>query len=146
MNPGMTYAIRSPKFLLLTMSTRSSGSEQATRGSARGARADPLVSADTRSGSSKPDTEIGSMARKAQHHDEYAPVPPLLRQLRDDAAITQRELASRLRRPQSWVHNCETGDRRVDLAEFVSWARACGRSPRVAVERYLRLLGSDAAE
>lgn len=80
------------------------------------------------------------MARKAQYHDMYAPVPPLLRQLRDDAAITQRDLATRLERPQSWVHNCETGERRVDVAEFVAWARACGASPRAALDRYMRVL------
>ena len=86
------------------------------------------------------------MPRKAQHHDEYAPVPTLLRGLRDDAGVTQRELASRLDRPQSWVHNCETGERRVDVAEFVAWARACGVSPRAALDRYLRVLASSGGE
>ena len=74
--------------------------------------------------------------------DDYEPIPPILRDLRESAGLTQRALAASLGKPQSWVHNCECGDRRVDLAEFVSWARACGRSPRAALERYLRMLGS----
>ena len=32
--------------------------------------------------------------------------------------------------PQSWVHNCETANRRVDIAEFVSWSKACGVDPQ----------------
>lgn len=81
------------------------------------------------------------MPQKAHRTDEYEPIPPLLRDLRSAAGLTQRALADLLERPQSWVHNCERGDRRVDLAEFVAWARACGRTPRSALERYLRVLG-----
>lgn len=81
------------------------------------------------------------MPTKAQHLDDYRPVPDLLRQLRTDAGLTQRDLSTLLDRPQSWVHNCESGDRRVDIAEFVAWSRACGRTPRTALDRYLRLLG-----
>ncbi len=39
--------------------------------------------------------------------------------------MTQRELGRLLNKPQSWIHNCETGNRRVDVAEFISWCKAC---------------------
>lgn len=80
------------------------------------------------------------MPQKAHRTDNYQPVPELLRHMRSEAGLTQRSLAELLDRPQSWVHNCEAGDRRVDLAEFVSWTRACGRTPRSALDHYLRAL------
>lgn len=82
------------------------------------------------------------MPTKAHRVDEYQPLPGILLAMRGDAGLTQRALAERLDRPQSWVHNCERGDRRVDVAEFVAWCRACGHSPRTALDRYLRVLGA----
>jgi len=43
----------------------------------------------------------------------------------------------RLRKPQSYVYNCETGNRRVDVAEFVAWAKACKVEPLDAFARFL---------
>jgi transcriptional regulator with XRE-family HTH domain len=77
------------------------------------------------------------MATKAQHAPTYQRLLGLLRSLREEAGLTQRELGKRLGKPQSWVYNCETGNRRVDLAEFVAWAKACEVNPRVAFARFL---------
>jgi transcriptional regulator with XRE-family HTH domain len=79
------------------------------------------------------------MATKSQHANRYRQVPVLLRALREEADLTQRTLGERLRKPQSWVYNCETGNRRVDIGEFCDWADACGADPVIAVRRYLRL-------
>jgi DNA-binding XRE family transcriptional regulator len=83
------------------------------------------------------DTENESMPTKAQHSLQYAPVPALLREMRDECDFTQRELARRLRKPQSWIHNCETGYRRVDVAEFSIWAETCGKEPAEAFAVFL---------
>jgi transcriptional regulator with XRE-family HTH domain len=80
------------------------------------------------------------MATKAQHGKDYQQVPGLLRALREEAELTQRDLGERLKKPQSWVHNCETGNRRVDVTEFVAWARACGAEPGDAFARLLEVL------
>ncbi|MCH8345263.1 MAG: helix-turn-helix domain-containing protein [Planctomycetes bacterium] len=53
----------------------------------------------------------------------------MLRQWRLDAGLTQRELGRRLKRPHTFVHKTETGDRRIDPIEFVRWCRACGQDP-----------------
>lgn len=45
-----------------------------------------------------------------------------LRQARLDAGLTQIEVAARLRRPQSFVSKCESGERRVDVVELVAFA------------------------
>jgi transcriptional regulator with XRE-family HTH domain len=78
------------------------------------------------------------MATKAQHTKAYRPIPGLLREMREKAGLTQRELGERVGEPQSWVHNCEVGNRRVDLAEFVTWCEAAGVAPREGLGRYLK--------
>jgi transcriptional regulator with XRE-family HTH domain len=77
------------------------------------------------------------MATKAQHAPPYRRLPQFLRNLRDEAGLTQRELGKRLGKPQSWIYNCETGNRRVDVTEFISWAIACNLEPRIALTRFL---------
>jgi hypothetical protein len=52
--------------------------------------------------------------------------------------LTQRELGKRLGKPQSWVHNCEVANRRVDVTEFAAWADACGVGPESAFARFVR--------
>lgn len=77
------------------------------------------------------------MAEKAQHSRRYRKVPGLLRTLREEAGLTQRALGERLRRPQSWIYNCETANRRVDLAEFCDWCEGCDVAPSAALQRFL---------
>ena len=79
------------------------------------------------------------MATKAQHSDHYAKLPVLLRTLREEAGLTQRQLGERLGKPQSWVYNCETLNRRVDVSEFVAWCKACDISPDDGLSRFLAL-------
>lgn len=78
------------------------------------------------------------MPTKSQHAPTYRPVMGLLRALREEAELTQRDLGERLGKPQSWVHNCEVGNRRVDVSEFAAWATACGVEPTAAFARFLR--------
>jgi transcriptional regulator with XRE-family HTH domain len=77
------------------------------------------------------------MATKARHAPPYGRLPRLLRRLREGAGLTQRQLGGRLGKPQSRVYNCETGNRRVDVTEFIAWAEACGVSSRAAFHRFL---------
>jgi transcriptional regulator with XRE-family HTH domain len=69
---------------------------------------------------------------KAQHAHRYRMLPALLRRLREDAGLTQRDLAARLRVTHVAVHRSEAGDRRVDVAEFMDWCLACGADPEQA--------------
>ncbi len=79
------------------------------------------------------------MATKAQHSRSYQSLPPFLRRLREEASLTQRELGERLSKPQSWIFNCESANRRVDLTEFIAWATACGVDPQTAFIRYIEV-------
>jgi hypothetical protein len=80
----------------------------------------------------------GREMAKAQHTSAYRAVPAVLRQLRAEAGLTQRALAARMNRPQSWVYNCETANRRVDVTEFIAWCRACGADPLAAVAALIK--------
>jgi transcriptional regulator with XRE-family HTH domain len=77
------------------------------------------------------------MATKAQHAPLYRYLPPFLRAIREEAGFTQRDLGKRLKKPQSWIYNCETGNRRVDVTEFIAWAKACKLDPRDVLTRFL---------
>ena len=78
------------------------------------------------------------MATKAQHSKSYQRIPPFLRALRESAGLTQRQLGDRLEKPQSWVHNCESANRRVDVTDFIAWATACGEDPLAAFAQFLK--------
>ena len=43
-----------------------------------------------------------------------------------------------LGKPQSWVYNCETANRRVDVAEFADWCVGCGVKPQTGFLRFLQ--------
>jgi transcriptional regulator with XRE-family HTH domain len=66
---------------------------------------------------------------KSQHAPSYRPVPRLLRDMREKAELTQRDLARLLNRSQPWVHKSELGERRVDISEFLDWCLGCGADP-----------------
>jgi transcriptional regulator with XRE-family HTH domain len=46
-----------------------------------------------------------------------------LREARQEASLTQVQVARKLRRPQSFVSKCESGERRVDVVELAEFAR-----------------------
>ena len=51
-----------------------------------------------------------------------------LRDARREAGLTQVEVAKALRRPQSFVSKCESGERRVDVVELEDFARLYRKS------------------
>jgi transcriptional regulator with XRE-family HTH domain len=53
----------------------------------------------------------------------------MLRKMREDAGLTQRDLGAKLKMHFTMVHRSETGDRRIDPIEFAAWCRACGADP-----------------
>jgi len=52
-----------------------------------------------------------------------------LRKARRSAGMTQVEAAKQLGRPQSFISNSESGERRVDVAEFLAFCALYGVNP-----------------
>jgi len=77
---------------------------------------------------------------KAQHTMKYRQLPGFLREMREEAGLTQRAIGKILNRPQSYIYNCETANRRVDIAEFIAWCEACGVNPKTAFTRFLKMV------
>jgi len=64
----------------------------------------------------------------ALHTPLYARFRELIIQSRKDAKITQVELSERLGRPQSFVSKYESGERRLDVIEFIQVCDALNAS------------------
>jgi transcriptional regulator with XRE-family HTH domain len=56
-------------------------------------------------------------------------------QRRKRAGLTQTALAERLGRYQSYVANVETGQKRLDVVEFIAFAKALGFDPAKAISK-----------
>ena len=69
--------------------------------------------------------------RKSVHSPEYRAFCELIARTRKKAGLTQHALAKRLGRPQSFVAKYEGGERRLDVVEFITVARAIGADPVV---------------
>lgn len=67
--------------------------------------------------------------RKTLRSTEHARFLELLIRARRQAGLTQQQLAKKLGRPQSFVAKYENGERRIDVIEFATIARAIGADP-----------------
>jgi transcriptional regulator with XRE-family HTH domain len=72
---------------------------------------------------------MGTRARKLDksvHSGGQDAFCELMVRARKAAGLTQRELADRLHRPQSFVAKYEGGERRIDVVEFLTVCQAIG--------------------
>ncbi|MGB9475149.1 MAG: helix-turn-helix transcriptional regulator [Candidatus Udaeobacter sp.] len=61
--------------------------------------------------------------KSGEYRKHYRAFLASLRRARQDAGLTQVEVARRLSRPQSFVSKVESGERRVDFVELQYFAR-----------------------
>ena len=59
----------------------------------------------------------------------------LIVEKRKKAGLTQAEVAKRLKRYQSFIATVESGQRRIDVVEFLDLADAIGFDPRDAIKQ-----------
>ena len=81
-------------------------------------------------------TTRGRGISKSLRTNEHAVFRVLMIEARKKAGLTQEQLAKRLRRPQSFVAKYEGGERRIDVVEFLTIAKAMNADP-VAMLRAL---------
>jgi len=61
-----------------------------------------------------------------------------IKEIREKAGLTQRELCRRLGKEHSFVSKCELGERRVDIVEFYWICKACGANPENEAKRIMK--------
>jgi transcriptional regulator with XRE-family HTH domain len=66
---------------------------------------------------------------KSVHSPDQAAFCELMIGARKAAGLTQQAMARRLKRPQSFVAKYEGGERRLDVVEFITIARALEADP-----------------
>lgn len=59
------------------------------------------------------------------YQSEYVALRALMRKLRDEANLTQSQMAERLGVGQSYVSKLERGENFFDVLLFVKWCKAC---------------------
>jgi len=63
---------------------------------------------------------------KSLRSPEHQDLMKMLSEARGKAGLTQRELAERLGRRQNFISKYETGERRLDVVEFIIISRVLG--------------------
>jgi transcriptional regulator with XRE-family HTH domain len=64
----------------------------------------------------------------------------LLRDLRNSKGLTQKDVANRLTRPQSFVAKYESGERGLSVVEFIDVTRALDVEPAKTLQKLLALI------
>lgn len=77
------------------------------------------------------------MARKSSFSQEYKHFCSLLRTARVKAGFTQEDVAKRLNRPQSYVSKYESGERRLDVIEFLRVVKVLKLAPTNILDKLL---------
>lgn len=75
---------------------------------------------------------------KSLHTPAYAAFRRSMADARERQGLTQAELATRLGKPQSFVSKYESGERRLDVVEFVSVCEALGVEATALFQSVLR--------
>lgn len=81
--------------------------------------------------------------QKSTHTPLYDLFREELIRMRQEAGLTQRELAKKVGREHSFVGRRELGDRRIDLVELFWIAKACGQDPEEVARRLMGAFGRE---
>lgn len=68
----------------------------------------------------------GSLKPRSVHSDEYRLLARSLKEARQNAGLTQRELAARLKKPHTFIHKAEIGERELNVIELIDYCSALG--------------------
>ncbi len=77
---------------------------------------------------------------KSVHSREHQAFCRLMIDARKKAGLTQQEVAQRLKRSQSFVARYEGGERRIDVVEFLTVAKALDADPVRLLKQLIKQL------
>ena len=81
-----------------------------------------------------------SLMAKTIFTEDHRKFIEALRDVRRAKAITQVQLAERLRRDQSYISNIERGQRRLDVIEFAAIAQAMDEDASALFARLIKIV------
>lgn len=67
---------------------------------------------------------------KQRYSKRHEKLRTILREARISAGLTQQQIADRLKRSNNFVSYVETGERMLDVLEFIDYADALGVDPK----------------
>lgn len=76
--------------------------------------------------------------RKSTHTRQYQLMLELLIEARNAKKLTQIQVAEKLNRHQSFVAKYEGGERRLDVVELITIARALGADPHKILAKIIQ--------
>jgi len=74
-------------------------------------------------------------AMKTLSSPKYQRFTALLREAREKSGLSQVEVAEKLNRPQSFVSKYESGERRIDVCEYIDICKTIGINPAAIISR-----------
>ncbi len=80
------------------------------------------------------------MQRRWVVSPDYRSAIEAIQQARIDRNMSQQALATRLKKPRSFINKIENLERRLDLLEFVAIAKALDLDPRDLIQRVVEAL------
>jgi transcriptional regulator with XRE-family HTH domain len=72
--------------------------------------------------------------KKSVWQKSYTNLAMALKEMRLKADLTQKMLADKLEKPQSYVSKYENGDRYLDFIEVIAVCKACNCAPTQLIE------------
>jgi len=76
--------------------------------------------------------------RKTIYSEQSKIVGETIREIRESAGLTQRELCRKLNREHSFISKCELGERRIDIVEFYWICEACGANAEAEAKKIMK--------
>lgn len=71
------------------------------------------------------------------HSPQHEALRKLLISLRQNKNLTQKKLAEKLKKPQSYVSKYEIGEKNIDVIEFINISNALNEKPENILRSYL---------
>ncbi|MBW3596956.1 MAG: helix-turn-helix domain-containing protein [Planctomycetes bacterium] len=75
--------------------------------------------------------------KKSRHSKKYGEVLRVLREARNEAGLTQAQVAKKFGAHASFISKCESGERRIDIVELAEFCRHY----RITLADFLRRAG-----
>ncbi len=71
---------------------------------------------------------------KSLYSERWEQLLEIMKRTRKEYGLTQSQLATRLGRPQSLIAKIESGERKLDVCQFLDYVEAIGTDPVILIQ------------